>query len=98
MKTTIEVEEIGGKLHVAVSEKGVRYTAKERRLVGLLCKAFPKTAEVSFSRPGLRNCDRFGDQDEAIAAFTEEVETLRLSPSAIRFVEWLWARAKKNEG
>ena len=42
------------------------------------------------------NFNRFKTVDDAIAAFTTEVETLRLSPSAVLFAEWLWSPVAKG--
>lgn len=95
MKVTIEIEEKNGKLNIGFHEQGKNYTAKERRLVNLVFRTFPKSANVEVVAPK-RNCDRFANDTEAIEAFTNEVETLRLSPSAIVYSEWLFAKANKE--
>lgn len=48
MKVTIEIEEKNGKLHIGILESGDVYTAKERRIVGIIAKAFPKSAVIDF--------------------------------------------------
>lgn len=95
MKVTIEIEEKNGKLNIGFHEQGKNYTAKERRLVNLVLRTLPKSANVEVVAPK-RNCDRFRNDTEAIEAFTNEVETLRLSPSAIVYGEWLFAKANKE--
>ena len=39
-----------------------------------------------------KNHERFKTWTAAVAAFTAEVETLRLSPSAQLMLEWLYGR------
>lgn len=95
MRTTIQIEEKNNKLHIAMSDCGKKYTAKERRLVNIIAGTFPKSAVLEVGVPK-RNCDRFANDTEAIEAFTNEVETLRLSPSAILFAEWLFAKVNKE--
>lgn len=95
MKVTIEIEEKNGKLNIGFHEQGKNYTTKERRLVNLILGTFPRTAKVEVVAPK-RNADRFRNDTEAIEAFTNEVETLRLSPSAILFAEWLFAKVNKE--
>lgn len=95
MKVTIDIEEKDGKLNICFHEQGKNYTAKERRLVNLIVGTFPKSANVEVIAPK-RNADRFRNDTEAIEAFTTEVETLRLSPSAITFAEWLFAKVNKE--
>ena len=95
MKVTIEIEEKNKKLNIGFHEQGKKYTAKERRLVNIIAGTFPKSAVIEVGVPK-RNCDRFENDTEAIEAFTNEVETLRLSPSAIVFAEWLFAKVNKE--
>lgn len=95
MKVTIQIEEKNNKLHITMSDYGKKYTAKERRLVNIIAGTFPKSAILEVGVPK-RNCDRFANDTEAIEAFTNEVETLRLSPSAIVFAEWLFAKVNKE--
>jgi hypothetical protein len=95
MKVTIEIEEKNGKLNIGFHEQGKKYTSKERRLVNIIAGTFPKSANVKVVAPK-RNADRFANDTEAIEAFTNEVETLRLSPSAIVFAEWLFAKVSKG--